>query len=164
MVGVGPSATGEFHPEAQRQLRGAGDWLKVNGEGIYSTRPRDGALWSEGDTIRYTRSKDGRWVYAFSLQWPETQLALTSVRPRAGSEIHLLDYPEPLRWNYDSSRGLVVSLPNNLQEPSRQAGQFAWAFKIEAENGLGIHANSAAKEMRSFASRRSSTDAAVHRC
>lgn len=134
MVGVGPSATGEFHPEAQRQLRGAGDWLKVNREGIYSTRPRDGALWSEGDTIRYTRSKDRRWVYAFSLQWPEKQLVLTTVRPRAGSEIHLLGYPEPLRWNYDSSRGLAISLPSNLQDENRQPGQFAWAFKIEAEN------------------------------
>ncbi|HKV77613.1 MAG TPA: alpha-L-fucosidase [Candidatus Sulfotelmatobacter sp.] len=135
MVGVGPSASGEFHPEAQRQLRTTGDWLKINGEGIFNTRPRDSILWSEGDTIRYTRSKDGRWVYAFSLRWPAKELLLTSVRPLAGSEIHLLGYPGPLQWSYDSSRGLAVSLPNNLQDATRQAGQFAWAFKIEAENG-----------------------------
>ena len=135
MVGVGPSATGEFHPEAQRQLRTTGDWLKINGEGIYSTRPRGGALWSEGDTIRYTRSKDRRWVYAFSLQWPGKEFLLTSVKPQAGSEIYLLGYPEPLRWNYNGSRGLTISLPDNLQDASRQAGQFAWAFKIEVEGG-----------------------------
>src|ERR1039457_1199030 len=34
MVGVGPSAHGEFHPEAIRQMKGAGAWLKVNGEAI----------------------------------------------------------------------------------------------------------------------------------
>ena len=135
MVGVGPSATGEFHPEAQRQLRATGDWLKINGEGIYNTRPRDGALWSERDAIRYTRSKDSRWVYAFSLQWPEKELLLTSVKPRSESKIQLLGYSESLRWNYDSSRGLVVSVPDTLQDADRQPGQFAWAFKIETENG-----------------------------
>ena len=135
MVGVGPSAEGEFHPEAQRQLRAAGDWLKINGEGIYGTRPRDGTLWSEGEMIRYTRSKDRRWVYAFSLQWPGKQLLLTSVMPRAGSEIHLLGYREPSRWNYDGSRGLTISLPDNLQDANHQPGRYAWTFKIETENG-----------------------------
>lgn len=135
MVGVGPSATGEFHPEAQRQLRSTGDWLKINGEGIYNTRPRDGTLWSDDDTIRYARSKDRRWVYAFSLQWPGKEFLLTSVKPQAGSEIYLLGYPEPLRWNYNGSRGLTISLPDNLQDASHQPGQFVWAFKVETENG-----------------------------
>ena len=107
----------------------------MNGEGIYNTRPRDGALWSGGDAIRYTRSKDGRWTYAFSLRWPEEELVLASVPPLAGSEIHLLGYPEPLQWSHGSSRGLTVSLPNNLQVVTRQVGQFDWAFKIEAETG-----------------------------
>ena len=135
MVGVGPNATGEFHPEAQRQLRATGDWLKINGEGIYGTRPRDGTLWSQGETIRYARSKDRRWVYAFSLQWPGKELMLTRVRPHSASDIYLLGFPERLRWNYDSSRGLTVSLPDNLQDVSHRPGQFAWAFKIETENG-----------------------------
>lgn len=134
MVGVGPSATGEFHPEAQRQLRATGDWLKINGEGIYSTRSRDGTLWSEGDLIRYTRSKDRHWVYAFTFQWTGKELLLRNVRPRTGSEIHLLGYPEPLRWNYDASRGLTVSLPDNLQDAAHRPCEFCWAFKIQAEN------------------------------
>lgn len=135
MVGVGPSAMGEFHPEAQRQLRATGNWLRTNGEGIYSTRPRDGALWSEGDRIRYTRSKDRRWAYAFSLQWPGKELLLRNVKPQPRSEIRLLGYPEPLRWNYDASQGLTVSVPENLQNVGHQPCQFCWAFKIETENG-----------------------------
>ena len=135
MVGVGPDANGEFHPEAQRQLRATGDWLKINGEGIYNTRPRDGALSSEGDTIRYTRSKDMRLVYAFILQWPGKELSLASVRPRSGSDIRLLGFSEPLRWNYDASRGLSVSVPENLQGAVDQPGQFAWTLKIETVNG-----------------------------
>ena len=135
MVGVGPSATGEFHPEAQRQLRAAGDWLKINGEGIYNTRPRDGMLWSEGDTIRYTRSKDGRFVYAFVLQWPGKELSLSSVKPRSRSDIYLLGFAQQLHWSYDANRGLTVSFPDNLQDASHRPSQFAWGLKIEAENG-----------------------------
>jgi D-alanyl-D-alanine carboxypeptidase len=43
MIGVGPSSHGEFHPEAIRQMKAAGAWLKVNGEAIYATRAREGA-------------------------------------------------------------------------------------------------------------------------
>lgn len=135
MVGVGPNANGEFHPEAQRELRATGDWLKINGEAIFGTRPRDGKLWSEGDTVRYTRSKDRHWVYAFTLLWPGKELLLTSVRPRSGSDIYLLGFPGRLRWNYDASRGLTVSLLDNLQDLNHRPGQLAWIFKIEAENG-----------------------------
>ena len=74
MIGVGPSAHGEFHPEAIRQMKGAGSWLKVNGEAIYATRAREGALWSEGETVRYTRSKDSRFVYAILTEWPGRQI------------------------------------------------------------------------------------------
>ena len=47
-VGIGPDGTGKFHPTAVEQLKEAGAWLKVNGEGVYATRARDQALWSEG--------------------------------------------------------------------------------------------------------------------
>ncbi len=54
MVGVGPSAHGEFHPEAVRQMKQSGDWLRVNGEAIYATRAREGSQYGEGDHIRFT--------------------------------------------------------------------------------------------------------------
>jgi hypothetical protein len=49
----GVSSHGEFHPEAIRQMKDAGKWLKVNGEAIYASRARDGANWSEADAVRY---------------------------------------------------------------------------------------------------------------
>lgn len=39
LLNVGPYADGSFHPEAVKQLYAIGDWLKVNGEAIYETRP-----------------------------------------------------------------------------------------------------------------------------
>jgi alpha-L-fucosidase len=134
MVGVGPSAHGQFHPEAARQLKATGDWLKVNGEGIYATRARDGSLWSEGDSIRYTRSKDRRTAYAHAITWPGKQLMLTSIKPKAASNIYLLGTPEPLQWKYDSAQGLMIAIPEQFQNEAARPCQHAWTFKIESLN------------------------------
>ena len=47
-----------------------GEWMAVNGEGIYATRPRDKGLVQEGGNIYYTRSKDHQTLYAFTSAWP----------------------------------------------------------------------------------------------
>jgi alpha-L-fucosidase len=132
MIGVGPSANGEFHPEAIRQMKAAGAWLKVNGEAIYLTRPREGALWSEGDAVRFTRSKDRRFVYAILTEWPGAQITLKSVRPKEGTMISLLGSQEKIAWSFDSAKGTTITLPENLQLASNRPCEFAWSLKIEA--------------------------------
>jgi alpha-L-fucosidase len=129
-VGVGPSAHGEFHPEAIRQMKGAGAWLKVNGEAIYATRPRKGSLWSEGETVRYTRSKDSRFVYAILSEWPGTQLVLRKVRPAAGSMVALLGSNAKLSWKFDSAQGTIITLPDNLQQADNRPCKYAWTLKF----------------------------------
>jgi alpha-L-fucosidase len=131
MIGVGPSAHGEFHPEAIRQMKGAGAWLKVNGEAIYATRAREGALWSEGDSVRYTRSKDRRFVYAILTEWPGTQVVLKTVRPKAGSCVTLLGSPAKLPWKFDSAQGTTITLPENLQQSGNRPCDYAWSLKFE---------------------------------
>ena len=131
-IGVGPSPHGEFHPEAIRQMKAAGAWLKVNGEAIYATRPRQGALWSEGDSIRYTRSKDSRFVYAIFTEWPGKQVVLKSIRPRVDSQIHLLGSQADLHWSFDSEKGTTVTLPENLQQPDNRPCSYAWSLKFES--------------------------------
>ena len=131
-IGVGPSADGSFHPEAIRQMKGAGEWLKVNGEAIYATRPRGGELWSEGDAVRFTRSKDRRFAYAILTKWPGPELALKSVQPKVGSKVTLLGVAEGLPWRRDAVAGTVVTLPERLQEPANRPCEYAWCLRMEA--------------------------------
>lgn len=131
MIGVGPSAYGEFHPEAVRQMKAAGAWLKVNGEAIYATRPRQGALWSESNTVFYTRSKDQRYVYAILTEWPGTQIVLKTVRPKLGSRVTLLGSNAALSWAFDPARGTVVTLPENLQQGTNRPCNYAWCVRLE---------------------------------
>ena len=110
MVGIGPDGNGKFHPTVIQQLHEVGKWLKQNGEGIYASRPRAGDLWKEGETIRYTRSKDHRTVYAFCYGWPGEELVLKTVKPTKGSKIHRLGSKEALSWAYDGDKGVRIKM------------------------------------------------------
>jgi alpha-L-fucosidase len=91
LLNISPMADGTI-PEDQREtLAGIGEWMKANGEAIYDTRPW--ITYGEGPTkepeggfqdhekflelrysaadVRYTRSKDGKTVYAILLGCPE---------------------------------------------------------------------------------------------
>lgn len=39
LLNVGPRADGSFHPDAVKELYAVGDWLRLNGEAIYGSRP-----------------------------------------------------------------------------------------------------------------------------
>jgi alpha-L-fucosidase len=135
MIGVGPSSNGEFHPEAIRQMKGAGTWLKINGEAIYATRARDGTLWSEGENVRNTRSKDRRFVYSILTKWPGTEVTFKSVRPRSDSKVTLLGSNTPLPWRFDSNSGTTVTFPEHLQQSGNRPCDCAWSLKFQAIEG-----------------------------
>jgi alpha-L-fucosidase len=128
MVCIGPDEKGNFHPEAVRQLEAVGEWLKVNGEGIYETRVRD--VWQSGD-IRFTRSKDNKWVYAFVETFPDRELIIPSVTPKKKSKVRLLGYNKALKWQPTSDGGIKVEIPDALQSPENRPCEYAWAFRIE---------------------------------
>jgi alpha-L-fucosidase len=130
MVGIGPDANGKFHPRAIENLQEAGAWLKVNGQAIYATRPREGNLWNEGQDIRFTQSKDHHTIYALSMKWPGKSLTLHSVQPKPDSTITLIGYDKPLAWTYDNSSGLVIQIPQELQNTSKRPCRFVYSFKI----------------------------------
>jgi alpha-L-fucosidase len=131
MIGVGPSSHGEFHPEAIRQMKGAGEWLKVNGEAIYATRAREGNRWSEGESIRYTRSKDRRFVYVILTKWPGTKLTLNQVRPDSNSRVSFLGSEANPSWKFDDDGGTTITLPENLQDERNRPCKHGWCLKIQ---------------------------------
>ena len=131
MVAIGPDGNGTFSPTALESLKEAAAWLKVNGEGIYATRPREGQLWKEGENLRFTRTKDQKTVYAFSLNWPGATLTLKTVVPAAGSQMTLLGSSTPLPWSYDAAAGTVIQLPAEMQDESKRPSKFIYGFKIQ---------------------------------
>ena len=60
-LNVGPDKNGNFDPEVYERLSTAGEWLKRNGEAIYSTRITPN--YNSGNTW-FSASKDGKTLYA----------------------------------------------------------------------------------------------------
>lgn len=133
MAGIGPDGNGVFHQEAITQLKQTGAWLKLNGEGIYATRPRSSELWKEGDNIRFTRSKNNKTIYVFSYEWPGEQLILKTVHPLQNAKVTFLGFTAPLQWTYDGSVGLVIQLPSEWKEKFSGPTALAYGWEITLE-------------------------------
>ena len=127
MVCIGPDQTGLFHPEAVRQIETVGKWLKVNGKGIYETRPND--VWQEDD-IFFTRTKNRKNVFVLCEKWPGETMIIKSIQPKRGSKVYLLGYKKPLKWTY-TDHGVKILINKSLQAPEKRPCGYAWVFQLE---------------------------------
>ena len=88
LLNIGPNAEGELPAESLKRLKEIGDWMKVNGEAIYKTRPV--APYKEAKTC-FTSLADGT-IYAIYLAdedeaAPPATIQLYAVAPPAGARI-----------------------------------------------------------------------------
>ncbi len=111
LINVGPTAAGEI-PEIQvSRLRALGQWLDVNGEAIFDTRPwkRAEGKTAAGADIRFTSS--GATVYAILLDKPESsKVVIESFALPAGAAVELLGHDGELEAAADGAN-LSVTLP-----------------------------------------------------
>ena len=129
-IGFGPDPDGKWPREMIDRVSYVGDWLKVNNECIFATRPY--MRYHEGKSLRFTRTKDKKYVYVISLKWPGETLKTALVKARDGSPIRLLGLEQNLDWHKEGDT-LVIEMPKSLQDESMRPCQQAYAFKVESE-------------------------------
>jgi alpha-L-fucosidase len=126
LLDVGPEADGTIPPIQMDRLRALGAWLHQNGDAIYGTRPWTRAVGTskEGISVRFTR-KNGS-LYAILLGTPkQPAVTLLGVAAKPGSTLHLLGYPQPLKWSAEGGN-LKVQLPASLP------GHYAYVLQLQA--------------------------------
>jgi alpha-L-fucosidase len=145
LLNVGLRGNGTLPENQASVLRELGKWLKVNGEGIYGSRPW--LVYGEGPTkitsgafqeqkkpyteedIRFT-TKDG-YLYAFVLKIPEKQVKIRSLSnlltlASKVENVELLGSTEKLKWER-TNESLDIQLPSSI--PCK----YALTFKIKLD-------------------------------
>jgi alpha-L-fucosidase len=131
LLNIGPTAEGLFPQESIDRLKEIGEWMKINSEVIHES----GSLknYKETETLYYVTGKEKKYIYAISTTWPGTSLGVKYVVPDEGTEIELLGFDEPLNWTIGSEEGVIIDIPEKLQEKTNRPCQYAWIFKIEGK-------------------------------
>jgi alpha-L-fucosidase len=145
LLNIGPRPDGTIAEPEEKMLREIGQWLAVNGEAIYGTRPF--LIYGEGPTqvmegpfsdtkrkpftaedVRFT-TKDGK-LYATVLDWPTSgRVTIRSLSrksppwPGEIASVELLGSKDKLKWTRDDT-GLAVDLPTSRPSP------YAFALRI----------------------------------
>ncbi|XP_069463713.1 plasma alpha-L-fucosidase [Ambystoma mexicanum] len=129
LMNIGPTHEGQIIPIFEERLRQMGDWLKVNGEAIYSSKP-----WrAQNDTVTeklwYTMGPQG-YVYCILFNWPVSGLVLLGepIATVGVTEVYLVGWDKPLPWVSLGQQGMMVSLPplTYRQMPCK----WAWTLRI----------------------------------
>jgi len=116
LLNVGPMPDGTI-PELQKEvLLGIGQWLEINGEGIYGTRPWERA---EGNTldnleIRFTHKNESLYIHLLNNPIGKMLKILALTIPQ-NSQIKLLGNKDQLIWQQDQE-DLIINVPENLIE------------------------------------------------
>lgn len=129
LMNIGPGPDGDWDPEAYKRLEGIGQWMKINSEGIYSSRAV--APYSAGN-IYYTKNKDKNSIYAFVLSAqeavnlpPTLNIPLNTIKKV--KKVSLLGSSQKLSWK-NSADGILVSIPSSAQKIALKE---AACFKID---------------------------------
>lgn len=135
LLNVGPDGTGTIPQESIDNLLAVGEWLKVNGDAIYDSKPwklshegptkismkgthhrREGASqFNFTDNDFWFTKHDGK-VYSIALSRPESLKAvITSFKGENVAGVKLLGSEQAVKWQ-QTDAGLEVTLPKFTQE------------------------------------------------
>ncbi len=115
LLGVGPTPEGIIEQEVVDRLEKVGQWLRVNGAGIYGTRITNdyhsGNVW-------FTANKDKKNIYAI-YALPENEELPNVIEwegnpPAKGTKVTLLQNNKTVKWTTEGGKTKIV-LPNKIK-------------------------------------------------
>ncbi len=124
LLNIGPGPDGELDPAAYQRLKEIGAWMKVNGEAIYGSRIY--TVFNEGDSIRFTQSKDSSTIYIFLFGFPKEKLRLTKISFDEKSKLQMLGSNKKLLWKQKEG-SVEITVPAAMKTSS----DHVWVLKLQ---------------------------------
>ncbi|VDP19462.1 unnamed protein product [Soboliphyme baturini] len=146
-MNVGPTHDGRIIPIFEERLTQMGQWLAVNGEAVYGSKP-----WIfQNDTVTpniwYTsilknqkgkssnrlynpQDSENTIIYAFMLKWPEGNLLkLGAPKATENTRVSMLGSGTKLKYEILSPRGITIDLTETLL--TGLGSKWSWVIKME---------------------------------
>ncbi len=123
LLNIGPGPNGELDADAYVRLKEIGAWMKVNGEAIYGTRMYK--VFKEGDSIRYTQSKDGKTKFIFFFEFPKEVVTLSQMSFSKSTRLHMLGSQQQLKWIAKDGK-MEIHVPADLKKVT----DHVWVIKV----------------------------------
>ncbi|WP_207655792.1 alpha-L-fucosidase [Vallitalea okinawensis] len=144
LLNVPLRADGTIDETSMHVIEGISEWMAINGEAIYETRPwitfGEGEIMSSGgsfneDKINYTAkdfrfTKKGNLLYAINLAWAEggyTTIQSLSSEGIEVEKVELLGCNETIIWSQDSEE-------IKIQVPEKKPCDIAYVYKLTLKN------------------------------
>jgi alpha-L-fucosidase len=129
LLNIGPSPEGDFDPEAYDRLQKVGDWMKLNSEAIYETRPIK--PYEQGDWV-FTARRDGT-VYAILLAKDDQatlppHVAMPAAILAGRAKVQLLSFGE-LQAGATEDAKTTFTIPDEAKD--KLPANYAWVFRLE---------------------------------
>ncbi len=125
LLNIGPDSDGTIPVIMQQRLRDMGNWLRVNGDAIYSTRKwaKSPAITPQSKLFFTAKGKD---LYAVVTQWSDAPFTLDNIDKAL--KVSLLGYSGAVKSTLKN--GKLTITPPTLS-PATNPCSYAWVYKIE---------------------------------
>lgn len=124
LLNIGPKPDGSISELQLARLHELGQWLNVNGEGIFGSRPwvKASGKTVGGIELRFTRKGDSLYVFLFGRP-QNSSVVIPLVTAAGATKVRLLGTERDLPWSQKGA-DLAITLP------SRYPDQHVYALKI----------------------------------
>ncbi|CAK8697404.1 alpha-L-fucosidase-like [Clavelina lepadiformis] len=111
LINIGPTKSGTIAPIYEERLRQMGQWLQMNGEAVYGSKPWKYQNDTTNPHVWYTAKQGGDVVYAFLFQWSQSVTLRSPLASSSSATVDLLGGKPSLVWMPLKEKGVKIEIP-----------------------------------------------------